>query len=201
MFIVLEGVDKVGKTTAIENTATRLRKDGYDVTTISESNDPIVQYIKQSDLGIETIVDLFDDMRNEHQDLISNFVDDDKILLWDRYYDSTYVYGYRSLHEDPNVAYNMWNNASSLFYSPDITFYFNANVDLIVSRIADEVDRFTNGSVVNVQKYLDRYYDLYFMIANLRTIVTLDVTNMSITDVASKCFSRIVEELSYDDLS
>ena len=196
MFIVFEGGDRVGKTTAIETTAKLLRADGYDVTTISESGDPTIQYIKQSDLGIETIVDLFDDVRTTHQDLISNFIDDDKIVLWDRYYDSTYVYGFRSIHESDNDAFLAWRDHADQFLSPDLTFYLHASVDVIKSRTGDDVDRFTNSSDENILKYMNRYRDLYTKIADVRDIVTMSVTDLEIDDVAKLCFDRIISEFS-----
>jgi len=185
MFIVMEGVDRVGKTTAIQNTAKLLKSLNYDVVTISESNDPVVQYIKQSKLSIDEIVPMFIQMREEHQHLISKFTHSNTILLWDRYSDSTYVYGYDYVKNDlSKIKYFD-------FILPDLTIYLYANVGLILSRIKDECDRFTSQSESNIKKYLDRYDELYSL-QSLVYVESLDVSYLNEIQVAKFCTNAII---------
>lgn len=186
MFIVFEGVDRVGKTTAIEETAKMLREQNHEVITISESSDPVVQYIKQSNLPIEEIVPMMFDIRSEHQLLIERFINSKTILLWDRYYDSTYVYGYNYGLTHPDWETELFN-----YYTPDLTIYLYAEIDVILSRIDDEKDRFTNGSYSDVEKYLGRYKELYDKVAKQRPIFPLDVTHLDEYEVANMCRARI----------
>ncbi len=188
MFVVFEGCDKVGKTTAIQNTAKFLKSLDYDVVVISESSDPIVQYIKQSDLSIDEIVPMFIQMRKEHQSLISRFVNSKTILLWDRYSDSTYVYGY-SYHNGDLSKIKYFN-----FILPDLTIYLYADIGLILSRIRDEYDRFTSQSENNIKKYLDRYDELYSL-HSLVNVEALDVSNLNEIQVAKFCVDTIIQNI------
>lgn len=186
MFIVFEGVDRVGKTTAIELTAELLCKEGHNVVMISESSDPVVQYIKQTKLPLDDIVPMMFQIREEHQLLIDKFIRSRDILLWDRYFDSTYVYGYEFLKSNPDYEDELFN-----FYIPDLTLYLHANVDLIMSRIGVEKDRFT-GSRDSLELYLDRYEELYDDVSAYRNIHQLDVSNMDRSEVSRTCTSKVL---------
>jgi len=196
MFIVFEGVDRVGKTTAIENTAEELKSRGYDVVTIFESNDPIMQYIKQSNLDIDRIVYLVNSMREEHQRLIRMILDSNVILLMDRYYDSTYVYGYESVINDSGVKPFLFNHIN-----PDFTIYLHADPDLIVKRIDSEIDRFTSASISQVKKYLERFDQLYENCGDERDVFKLDVTFLDIDTIRQYCSDMILSRFLHKSKS
>jgi len=185
MFIVFEGVDKVGKSTAIENVAEKLRGCGRSVIVIHESNDPMMQYLKQSKVDIHTIAYLVNRMREEHQHLIKRILDAGHTLLMDRYYDSTYVYA------NPAIADNKYNEVRLFDHiAPDLTLYLYADSDLIVQRIAGETDRFTSDSKERVEKYLALFNQLYDGLTT-RDVYDYDVTHKSIPEVAEECFRDI----------
>jgi len=193
MFIVFEGCDRVGKTTTINYVAQRLRELNYDVVTVSESNDPVMQIIKQSKYTMEEIIPMVDNMRSEHQHLISEFVESESILLWDRYFDSTWVYGNSVVK-----GHEHWETRIFDAIVPDITIYLYGDIDLIHSRIGDENDRFTSGSDTKTTERHKLFVELYKSVAHKRDILSIDVTNncgeMGKTNIAGMVTSSIINK-------
>jgi len=172
MFIVFEGVDRVGKTTTIEYVAKQLRDLNYDVVVVSESNDPVMQIIKQSDYTMEEIIPMVDNMRSQHQHLIGDFVESKSILLWDRYFDSTWVYGNSVIR-----GHDHWEKRIFDAIVPDITIYLYGDIDEILNRIGSERDRFTDGDKAKIEERHELFMELYKTKAHKRDILSIDATN------------------------
>ncbi len=100
MFITFEGADGGGKSTQIELLATALREMGYEVVTSREpGGTPLAEKVRnlvldpQLPLSNKTQSMLFLAARSEHVDkLIKPALDAGKIVLCDRFSDSTLVY-------------------------------------------------------------------------------------------------------------
>lgn len=172
MFIVLEGVDRVGKTTTINHVAQQLRELKYDVVVVSESNDPVMQIIKQSEYAMEDIIPMVVNMRSEHQHLIADFVESKRILLWDRYFDSTWVYGNSVV-----CGHEHWEKRIFDAIVPDITIYIYGDIDVIHTRIGTERDRFTTGDKDKIKCRHELFVELYKSVASKRYILSIDVTD------------------------
>lgn len=172
MFIVLEGVDRVGKTTTINHVAQQLRELKYDVVVVSESNDPVMQIIKQSEYAMEDIIPMVVNMRSEHQHLIADFVESKRILLWDRYFDSTWVYGNSVV-----CGHEHWEKRIFDAIVPDITIYIYGDIDVIHTRIGTERDRFTTGDKDEIKCRHELFVELYKSVASKRYILSIDVTD------------------------
>ena len=193
MFIVFEGVDRVGKTTTIDYVANSLRELNYDVVIVSESNDPVMQIINQSDFPMEDIIPMIYNMRNKHQHLIKKFVDTESILLWDRYFDSTWVYGNDIIRKN-----EYWRSRIFDAIVPDLTIYLYGDMDLIHSRIGDENDRFTSGSDTKTTERHNLFVELYKSVISKRDILNIDVSNscgeMGKKHIASLATSAIINK-------
>lgn len=188
MFIVFEGVDRVGKTSTIDFVKNNLLSKGYDVYSISESSDPIGQYIKQSKLDLDIIVDLILNMRKEHQHLIKQFINSKSILLWDRYIDSTYVYGYDVVVNNSDIYNQVFD-----VIMPDLTIYLCCDINIIRNRIGSEVDRFTDSSKNKITNLLNRYAELYSSNLQNRLVKQIDSGVSDICDVAELCTNSILD--------
>ncbi len=155
MFITFEGVDGSGKTTQVDTLANYLRKMGYDViktrepggTELSEQIRNILLFSKHD---INSISELFlfeaarsqlitsvvkpaleHNRKNSHN---SNSNNKNKIVISDRYYDSTTAYqGYgRGLNIDDILICNSIIDKYGV--KPDLTFFLDVSLETSLSR-------------------------------------------------------------------
>lgn len=99
-FITFEGIDGAGKTTQVARIAEHLSRRGYDVMTTKEpgatDTGRKIEYILRSqNLSAETQLYLYMADREQHaKEVLRPTMKEDpqKIILCDRYYDSTFAY-------------------------------------------------------------------------------------------------------------
>jgi len=95
-FVTFEGIDGSGKSTILKLVYEQLKSQGYDVVSTYEPTDTWIG--KQVKKCIETNTDPFVTVftfiadRIEHGKQIQQWIDDGKIVLCDRYAESTYAY-------------------------------------------------------------------------------------------------------------
>lgn len=135
MFISFEGIDSSGKGSQIQ-----MLKDYFKNkkvwTTVEPSNSPIGSFIREIQTGklIEnpeeaTMLYLYMADRSEHQKEIKKHLDNNEIVICDRYLDSSEAY---------QDFYNTHPTASYLnfdFIKPDITFILDIPVEEAMKRI------------------------------------------------------------------
>lgn len=103
-FIVFEGVDGSGKSTACRRIAEELRSRGMDVVLTAEpTHEGIGAFIRSGsagDISQRTEAMLFVADRNDHTERIEEWVSQGKIVLCDRYFASTVAYQSAKLDGD-----------------------------------------------------------------------------------------------------
>ena len=142
-FITFEGGDGTGKTTLIERLAKDLESQGYSIlksrepggSRISEQIRNVILNIENTEMDYMTEALLYAASRRQHlQEVIKPAINNGKIVILDRYVDSSLAYqGYaRGIGIDKVYAIN--NYAIDGFF-PDLTIYIDVAPEIGISRI------------------------------------------------------------------
>jgi len=132
MLITFEGLDGSGKSTQVELLKKHLIKSNYDVLVLREPGGlPIAEEIRalllesKNDINPITELLLFSASRSELvQSVIAPALKSNKIVILDRFYDSTVAYqGYG--RKIDLVQIQQMNELASFKIKPDITFYLD----------------------------------------------------------------------------
>ena len=128
-FVTFEGIDGSGKSTVSKLVYEKLKNDGYDVILTYEPTDSFIgKMVKKcietdSDPFVTAFTFIAD--RIDHCKKIQKWLDDDKIVLCDRYAESTYAYQgaqLQNLMEDP-IKW-LKDLSKNRIIIPDRTFVF-----------------------------------------------------------------------------
>lgn len=150
-FIVFEGGEGVGKTTQLEFLHKALKKQGRNcILTREPGGTPFAEQIrslfKQVDPSIESPIPLTELLlvsasRAQHiAKVIRPELCEEKIILCDRFLDSTYVYQ-NILGKIPKQTIDIISHIFLEDLLPDLTFIFTADLDVALQRIAKEKKR------------------------------------------------------------
>lgn len=132
LFVTLEGADKTGKSTYVEKLAERLQ-DLPVVTTFEPGGTPIGQLLRRllfeyKGLSKATELLLFNADRAQHyKEVIRPALKDGKIILCDRYFDSTLVYQGTLNKWNTGVLYRL-HGISTGCLLPDVTYVCHGSV-------------------------------------------------------------------------
>jgi dTMP kinase len=136
MFIVLDGPDGSGTSFHALSLAENLKNSGKDVFLTMEPTDgPVGTYIRtiltsHAPLSPSTLQLLFVADRADHQSPITNTLNDDKVVICDRYWYSTVAYGI-ALGLDSDWLKNM----NKIFIQPDHVFFTLPPYDVCKERL------------------------------------------------------------------
>ena len=138
-FFTFEGIDGSGKTTISKMVYEELRKK-WDVVLTKEPTESwlgkgVERAVEQKKDAI-TISLLFMADRNEHIRKMCEWIEGEKIVLCDRYADSTFAY--QSAHLTTKIDSPLeWLKKihTPFFFKPDKTFLFLLNPTIAISRI------------------------------------------------------------------
>jgi dTMP kinase len=170
-FITFEGGEGCGKSTHIDRLVTRLRLDGYQVlvarepggTEVGEQIRHILQYSKQSAAMVpETELLLFCASRAQLvHEVIKPALNDGRVVICDRFFDSTTVYQGvgRKIAPQAVAAINNFAINSNL---PDLTLVIDLDprVGLERARGRELFDRMENQSMEFYERVRQGYLDL-----------------------------------------
>ena len=137
IFIVFDGIDGAGKTTQVELLASALRSAGFKVTTSKEPTDgqwgqKIRESATSGRMPLEEELDAFIKDRQEHiSTLIQPALDNNEIVILDRYYYSTICYQGAS-GADRN---SLRDQVLAMAVKPDVTFIMDVNPHISQERI------------------------------------------------------------------
>ncbi len=185
IFISFEGPDGAGKTTALNNLVPRLREltDQEIVVSREPGGSPIAERIRKIILDIRgTEMDdrtealLYAAARRQHLvDVILPTLADDKIMLSDRFVDSSIAYqgGGRQIGTKEVADINDFAIDGHL---PDLTIYFDISPEVGLARIRKDhqeaMDRLEQASL----DFHDRVHESYLKLVkdNPKRIVSID---------------------------
>lgn len=143
MFITFEGPDGSGKTTQIRKLAESLRAEGHDVVLTrepggSQGAEEIRRLILEGDVdkwSAQTELLLFNAARRDHVErIIRPALEDGKLVLCDRYFDSTRAFQAGRSPEMLHIAKTLHELVIGL--DPDLTLIFDIDADRAAQRMA-----------------------------------------------------------------
>lgn len=178
MFITIDGPDGVGKTTVAHALVDILNKEFSKKAiytcepTHSELGQEIRNILKSATFGDSAILtELFVKDRKQHLNAVSYWLNNDKIVVCDRYIYSTIVYQ-QLQGEDIGKLISM----NSSFMKPDYAFILNVdNVDVLLNHITTrdlEKDMFETSLIlkeaIRLYQVMDNYYENVIFIDGMR---------------------------------
>lgn len=144
MFVTFEGPEGAGKTTAIASVATALRERGHDVITTREPGEGSVGRSIRSILldghELSPMAELFLFLADRAQhvaEFIRPNLDAGRIVLCDRYADSTVVYQGVARGLDPKVAREL-NRLATGGLEPELTLLLDVAPEVGLARITEK---------------------------------------------------------------
>ena len=163
-FITFEGIDGSGKTTQLELAKDFLEEKGYDVIVTREPGalelgqkirDILLNHKGKVSDRCEMFLFLAD--RAQHvETLIKPAVESGKIILCDRYTDSTIAYQGYARGQDVELLTKL-NNIAIRGLLPDLTLLYDTSVETAQTRVGKEKDRM-ESSGINFHKKVRQGY-------------------------------------------
>ena len=152
-FITFEGIDGSGKSTQLRLLASELRRRKYDVvTTLEPGGTPLGRRLREAFLETEETVSplaellLFAADRSQHVELlIKPSLAENKIVISDRYADSTFVYQGAGRGFDEKIVNQVIELATGGL-KPDLTFFFDLPIEESIRR---KTSRKNDGELQN----------------------------------------------------
>ncbi len=176
-FLTFEGIDGSGKSTISELVYKKLKSEGYDVVLTREpTNSSLGKNVQRC---IETKTDpfvtafIFIADRIEHCKQIQKWLDEGKIVLCDRYSESTYAYQGAQMEdivENPMDWLKCLSNDRVII--PDRTYLFIIDADDSIKRIQ------TRDNLIPFEKvsFLKKVHENYLKLAKGRRFLKIDAT-------------------------
>ena len=193
-FFTFEGIDGSGKSTIIDRVATVLKQKDYPVVTTFEPTDTwLGKYVQhqiktRSDPFVTAFTFIAD--RIEHSKKIQEWINQGKIVLCDRYAESTYAYQSVQLEKTlKNPIKWLQDLSKDRILIPDRTFYFRITPENALSRIQhrDELIFFEQRS------FLQKVHAHYEKICEGNRFIQVDATK-TIPELTELCLSEIISE-------
>jgi len=191
-FITFEGIDGSGKSTISKIVYEQLQLKGYDVVLTYEPTDTWIG--KQVQKCIETNANpfitalIFTADRFEHVKQIQKWLDENKIVLCDRYAESTYAYQGAQLQKIiKNPIKWLKELAKNRLPVPDRTFIFVIEPKLSIKRIQNR------NNLIPFEKvsFLEKVHDNYLKLAIGKQYMKIDATK-NIGELVDICIKDIL---------
>ena len=191
-FITFEGIDGSGKSTVSKKVFEKLENLGYDVVLTFEPTDTrigrcVSNFIKNEKDPYSTAFAFISD-RIEHCRKIKSWIDEGKIVLCDRYADSTYAYQGAQMENEIKTPIKWLNELSKdRILIPDITFLFVIDPKDSLKRIQhrDELIPFERLD------FLKKVHENYIKLSKQKRFISLDATK-KISELSDICTKKII---------
>ncbi len=170
LFITLEGIEGVGKTTHAEFMADLFRRNGHTVTltrepggtATGESIRDILLHSKDQNIDPESELLLIFAARAQHiQEVIAPAISRNEIVICDRFTDATYAYqgGGRGISKEKIKLIEDWVQKGLV---PDLTLLFDTSIKTGLSRAGKRsiADRFESETAVFFENVRRAYLDI-----------------------------------------
>ena len=193
-FVTFEGIDGSGKSTVINLVYERLRKNGHDAFLTFEPTDTWIG--KQLQSCIETQTDPFITAftfiadRIDHCKRIQKWLDNGKIVLCDRYAESTYAYQGAQMQDlIKNPMKWLQELSKDRIIIPDRTFLFVINPKDALHRIQNR------KKLIPFEKidFLEKVEDNYLKLAKGKQFLKIDAIK-KIDEIVDICFNDIISK-------
>jgi len=191
-FITFEGIDGSGKTTISKHVYKQLKSKGLDVVLTYEPTDSwIGKQVKKcieskADPFVTTFVFIAD--RIDHSKQIQKWLDSGKIVICDRYIDSTYAYQGAQLKEEISNPIKWLKDLSKNHYIiPDRTFIFIINPKDSLARIQNR----ENLIPFEKMSFLEKVQKNYLKLAAEKRFIKIDASK-GIDEIVNICCKDIL---------
>jgi len=194
-FVTFEGIDGSGKSTISKGVYEKLKKEGYDVVLTFEPTDTelgriVKKCIEENyDPVVTTFAFIAD--RIQHVREIKKWVKDNKIVLCDRYADSTYAYQAVQLEDIIEKPIKWLKELHDRFIiKPDLTFLCVLEVDKALGRIKNREKLIS----FERKEFLEKVQKNYLHLASLEKerFVMIDASK-SVNKIVEECIVKILE--------
>jgi dTMP kinase len=191
-FVTFEGIDGSGKSTISKLVYNKLKSEGYDVVLTFEPTDTWIG--KQVQKCIETDADPFVTAftfvadRILHSKQIQQWLDESKVVLCDRYAESTYAYQGAQLADEIEDPIRWLKELSKgRILVPDRTFVFVIDPKVSLARIQNR------GKLVPFERlsFLEKVQENYLKLAVGSRFCKVDAT-LSKDEVVAICVEDIL---------
>ncbi len=177
LFVALEGIDGSGKTTQAERVVEALKKKGKKVIYTKEPTDePTGKLIRKILRGKTTVPAvslqyLFCSDRTVHIEQIKKFLQEDYVVITDRYFWSSVAYGIADMNNTSDYFLTAFSILSFYhrFPVPDISIYLDVKEQIAMERIEksekhkdiydkhDKLLAITKGYAFLLKKFPDKF--------------------------------------------
>ena len=191
-FVTFEGIDGSGKSTISKMASEKLRSAGYDVVWTFEPTDSTVgKYVQecirsQSDPFVTSFTFIAD--RIQHCKKIQQWLDDGKLVLCDRYAESTYAYQAAQLKDHVKNPLK-WLQDLSLgrILVPDRTFLLVIDPKASLARIQHRTELIPFERLA----FLENVHRNYLTVSKGKRFAHLDATK-PIDELEQLCYEDIL---------
>jgi dTMP kinase len=191
-FVTFEGIDGSGKSTISKLISEKLQSAGYDVVWTFEPTDSAVgKYVQecirsQSDPFVISFTFIVD--RIQHCKKIQQWLYEGKIVLCDRYVESTYAYQAAQLEEQVKNPLK-WLRELSIgrILVPDRTFLFVIDPKTSLARIQHRTELIPFERLT----FLEKVYRNYQIVSKGKRFIHLDATK-PIDELVQVCYDDIL---------
>jgi dTMP kinase len=191
-FVTFEGIDGSGKSTILKLVYEQLKSQGYDVVSTYEPTDTwigkrVQKYIETNTDPFVTVFTFIAD-RIEHGKQIQQWIDDGKIVLCDRYEESTYAYQGVQLQNMVKDSVRWLKELSKdRIPIPDRTFVFVIDPKKALDRIQNR------DNLIPFERlaFLKKVHENYLELAVGARFCKLDATKTR-ADLVRICYGDII---------
>ncbi len=194
-FVTFEGIDGSGKSTISKLVAKKLQAAGYDTLWTYEPTDSTVgKYVQQciktqSDPFITSFTFIAD--RILHCKQIQQWLDDGKIVLCDRYAESTYAYQAAQLESElKNPLEWLQELSKDRILLPDRTFLFVIDPKTSLARIQHRTELIPFEKLA----FLEKVHENYLKVSKGNRFLHLDAAQ-PVDALVQCCYDDIVQEI------
>ena len=192
-FVTFEGIDGSGKSTVSNLVFERLKSQGYDVVLTFEPTDTwigkCVQRCIESNTDPFVTAFSFIADRIEHCKKISKWLDQEKIVICDRYAESTYAYqGAQMQGLIKNPIRYLQDLSKDRILIPDRTFVFVIEPEESLKRIQNR------NHLIPFEKisFLEKVHKNYLKLAVERRFMKIDATK-PVDEIVEICYKDIIK--------
>lgn len=193
-FFTFEGIDGSGKSTIAKLVCKKLKQNGYDsVFTFEPTGSYFGKHVQKciegdADPFVTTFAFIAD--RVDHCKQIQKWLDEGKIVICDRYSDSTYAYQAVQLEKIVKDPMKWLNTLSeNIIIKPDEKFLFLIEPKESLARIQDR----ENLISFEKQDFLEKVSNNYKLLAKQEDFIILDATQ-TIDELVDICYKKILEK-------